>query len=96
MYAVVRSYSGEGASPLFDLIEQKSDEVRKLIEGVPGFISYTAARTADGGITVTVCDDKTGTDESSTRAAAWVKENSSATVNPPMISEGDTVLHLNS
>jgi hypothetical protein len=31
MYAVVRSYSGAGASELFDLIEQRSDDVQALI-----------------------------------------------------------------
>jgi hypothetical protein len=96
MYAVVRSYAGGGASELFDLIEQRSDDVKALIGGVPGFISYTAVRTGDGGVTVTVCEDKTGTDESSKRAAEWVKENSPGTMNPPTISEGNTALHIGS
>ena len=47
-------------------------------------------------MTVTVCEDKAGTDESSRRAAEWVKENVSATADPPAISEGDTVLHFTS
>ena len=36
MYAVVRSYSGAGASELFDVIEQRADDVRDIISGVPG------------------------------------------------------------
>jgi hypothetical protein len=47
-------------------------------------------------MTVTVCEDKAGTDESSRRAAAWVKENVSAMANPPVITEGSTVLQFNS
>jgi len=43
---------------------------------------------------VTVCDDKAGADESSRRAAEWVKTNLSGPVDPPAISEGDTVLHF--
>ena len=96
MYAVVRSYSGQGAAELFDLIEQRVEDVTALIKGVPGFVSYTAARTAEGGVTVTVCQDKAGTDESSRVAAGWVKENSAATVNPPAITEGTTILHFGS
>jgi hypothetical protein len=96
MYAIVRSYSGEGASELFDQLEQRNDEVKELIGGVPGFVSYTAFRSTEGGITVTVCQDQTGTDESSRRAAEWVKENVSATANPPVITEGSTVVHFNS
>jgi hypothetical protein len=95
MYAVVRSYSGQGASELFDLIERSETEIKELISGVPGFVTYAALRSGDGGMTVTVCQDKAGTDESSNRAAAWIKENASGTsVGPPEITEGDTVLQF--
>lgn len=96
MYAVVRSYSGPGASELFDLLGQREEDVKNLIGAVPGFVSYVAFRSGDGGITVTVCQDKTGTDESSRRAAEWVKENVSSMAGPPVITEGSTVLQFNS
>ena len=73
MYAVVRTYSGKGASELFDLLGQREEDVKALISGVPGFVSYVAVRGGAGGATVTVCEDKEGTEESSRRAAAWVK-----------------------
>ena len=94
MYAVVRTYSGQGASELFDLLGQREEDVKALISGVPGFVNYVAARSGDGGVTVTVCEDKAGTEESSRRAAEWVKENVSGTANPPTVTEGDTVLHF--
>ncbi len=96
MYAVIRSYSGQGASELFDQLEQRNEDVKDLIGGVPGFVSYTAFRSGDGGVTVTVCQDKTGTNESSRRAAEWVKENVSATASLPVITEGSTVVQFNS
>jgi len=96
MYAVVRTYSGQGASELFDLLGQREADVKELISGVPGFVTYAALRSGDGGVTVTVCQDKAGTDESSRRAADWVKENVGATADPPAITEGDTVLQFNS
>jgi hypothetical protein len=96
MHAVVRSYSGQGASELFEQLEQRNDEVNDLIGGVPGFVSYTAFRSSEGGVTVTICQDKSGTDESSRRAAEWVKENISAMANPPVITEGSTVVHFTS
>jgi hypothetical protein len=96
MYAVVRTYSGQGASELFDLLGQREADVRALISGVPGFVSYAAIRDGDGGVTVTVCEDKAGTDESSRRAAEWVKENVSASADPPAITEGNTVLQFSS
>ena len=94
MYVVVRSYSGEGASELFDVIAQRDDEVKEIITGVPGFVTYAAFRTGDGGVTVTVCQDKDGTDESSRRAADWVSENATASVSPPEITEGETILQF--
>ncbi len=94
MHVVVRSYSGQGASELFDLLAQREEDVRELISGVPGFVTYAAFRTDDGGAAVTVCQDKAGTDESSRRAAGWVAENTTTSVDPPRITEGSTVIQF--
>jgi hypothetical protein len=94
MHIVVRSYSGQGSSELFDALEQSEQDVKDLIGGVPGFVSYAAFRSGDGGMTVTACKDKAGTAESSKRAAEWTKENIGATVDPPTITEGSTVLQF--
>jgi hypothetical protein len=57
------------------------------------FLSRTMVeRRGDGGMTVTACDDKAGTDESSKRAAGWVEENVTGNIAPPAITEGSTVL----
>jgi hypothetical protein len=64
MHVVVRSYSGQGASELFDLLAEREEDVKELISGVPGFVKYAAFRSGDGGMTVTICEDKvTGTIE---------------------------------
>ncbi|MFZ0091655.1 MAG: hypothetical protein WAL63_19285 [Solirubrobacteraceae bacterium] len=94
MHVVIRSYSGQGASDLFDLAGQRTDDLKTIISGVPGFISFAAFRTDGGGVAVTVCQDKTGTDESTRRTADWVKDNFSTTVDPPTITEGSTFLEF--
>ena len=71
-------------------------DVKALLGGVPGFVSYAAFRSGDGGVTVTVCEDEAGTEESSRRAAEFVKENISTPGNPPVISAGTTVLQFSS
>ena len=96
MYVVVRSYSGQGASAVFDLVETRAEDVKALLGGVPGLVSYAAVRSGDGGLTVTVCEDEAGADESSRRAAEFVKENLSTTVDPPSITGGSTVLQFSS
>ena len=94
MHVVIRSYSGRGASELFDLAGQRAEDLKALISGVPGFVSFAAFRTEGGGVAVTVCKDKAGTDESSRRAAEWVKENVSTTLDTPAITEGSTFLQF--
>ena len=76
------------------MLEDKAGEVERLMRDVPGFVGYTLFRTADGGVSVTVCEDKAGTDESSRQAAEWVRQNVPAEVSPPVLSEGAAILHL--
>ena len=95
MHTVIRSYSGSGATALFDLLEERIEEVESLIRSVTGFVSYSAVRTADGGVTVTVCQDKVGTDESLQIAKDWIQENASnLNVSPPTVAEGANILQL--
>jgi hypothetical protein len=94
MHVMIRSYSGQGASDLFDALAERQDDVKSLMGSVPGFISYSAFRSNGGGQTVTACQDKAGTDESSRRAAEWIRENLGVQVEPPTITEGSTVVHF--
>jgi hypothetical protein len=89
MYAVIRTYSGPGATQLFDRIVAAREEVQSLIEGVQGFLSYTLIRTDDGGVTITVCQNKAGTDESLKVARDWVAAHASDVgAAAPVVSEG--------
>lgn len=95
MHAVVRSYSGSGAKELFDLLEQRIAEVESLIRSVTGFVAYSCIRTDEGGVTVTVCQDKAGADESLQVARDWIRENASdLTTSAPAVSEGSVLLQL--
>jgi hypothetical protein len=94
MHATIRQYSGTGAEELFDALEQREPEVRELISGVPGFVSYIAFRSGEGGTTVTICEDEAGTDESTRRAAAWVAENIAVSIGAPSVTEGDASLQF--
>ena len=95
MHAVIRNYSGQGAKELFELIEQRKSEVEEIIRSVSGFHAYTLMRTNDGGVTVTVCQDKAGTDQSLQLARDWIQQNASDLgTNPPVVSEGSFVLQL--
>lgn len=91
MYATVRRYAGAGA--LMDAMSEKTAEVKEIISSVPGFVAYYATRDADNMTSITVCNDKAGTDESTRRAATWVRENvKTSPPSPPQISSGDVFM----
>jgi hypothetical protein len=95
MHAVIRSYSGSGAKELFELMETRKDEVESVIGVVTGFVSYTAVQTDDGGISVTICQNKAGTDESVEAARNWIAEYAAdLDTAAPSVSEGSVIVHL--
>ena len=95
MQVMVRTYSGKGAKELFDEIEKHKADVESIMRGVKGFVSYTTARSADGGYSVTVCKDKAGIDESVQKAKEWVATNAGNTgVGAPKVSDGAVIIHL--
>jgi hypothetical protein len=95
MYTVVRSYFGKGAKELFDVLEKNKADVEKTLRSVKGFVSYTLVRSKDGGFSVTVCNDKAGTDESVEKARDWIAKNAAGTgVAAPAVSEGSNIFDL--
>jgi len=95
MYAVIRMYSGAGGTTLIDLLQERKNEVETLIRSVQGLVSYSLIRTADGGASVTVCQDKAGTEESMRIAREWIGKNASnLAAGPPTVVEGSIILQL--
>lgn len=91
MHVVIRRYTS--AAALADALSKRQQEVRDLIQGVPGFVAYYAVQDGDGVATITVCQGPEGTSESSRRAAEWVKQNlGGSAVSAPQITEGDTFI----
>ena len=95
MHAVVRTYSGKGAKDLFDALEKRKGEVEGLMRPIKGFVSYTLARSGDGGFSVTICQDKAGTDESIKAARDWIAKNVGNTgTGAPTVIEGPVLVQL--
>ena len=97
MHTVIRAYSGAGTKELFDLLAEHTPEIDSLMRSVQGFVSYTLARSEDGdfGFSVTVCNDKTGVDESIQKARDWIASNAAGNAaSAPTISEGLVILHV--
>ena len=95
MHAVVRTYSGVGARQLFDVLEARRDDIHATLQKVSGMVSYTLLRQGDGGMSVTVCADKAGTDESLRVAREWIKANASeVNASAPAVTEGSVIVQI--
>jgi hypothetical protein len=95
MHAVVRTYSGKGAKELLDVLVKHKTDIEHMMRPIKGFVSYTLARTGEGGVSVTVCENKSGADESVHKARDWIMKNAANTgVGAPAVSEGPVILHL--
>ena len=95
MHAVVRTYSGAGAKQLFDVLEAQKAGVEAALQKVPGLVSYTLLRNGDGGMSVTVCTDKAGADESLKVARDWIQKNASNVhASPPVVADGSVIVQI--
>ncbi len=95
MQVVIREYTGKGAKELFGVLEKNKADVEKLLRTVKGLVSYTLASSADGGFSVTVCQDQAGIDESIQKARDWVAKNAAhAGASAPRVLSATVITHL--
>ncbi len=95
MHAVTRTYSGPGAKKLFAELKRSEKTIVDLLRPVKGLKSYLLIDTGDGGVSVTVCEDKAGIDESVRVAADWIKKNVPDTgASPPAVKQGLVIAEI--
>ena len=88
MHTVIRNYAG--APGLADDLRKRSKDIETEISSVPGFIAYYLVKTAEGAASVTVCDEKSGCDESTKRATNWLRQNMpNLKLSPPQVITGE-------
>src|SRR5262245_21812952 len=93
MHAVIRTY--KEATPLIEAMIQRRQEIENTIAPVDGFVSYHAVRTGEGLVTITICQTEAATQETTTRAANWIRENlSSLSIEAPTVTSGEVFLEL--
>ena len=75
-------------------VAERKSVVEARPRAVAGFVACTLIRTSDGGVSVTVCQDQGGTDESSQVVRDWINANAAdLNANPPTVSKGTVILH---
>jgi len=94
MFASIRKYNG--APMLTDELVKKQDELKSIFQPVSGFHAYSLVKTGDGAISMTVCENRAGAEESNRVEAAWLKDKlPTFTTRPPEIWTGELRIHLN-
>ena len=92
MYATVRSYSD---SALAGALAGRADEIRTVISEVPGFRAYYLVEADSGTVSITVCDDQAGAEESNRVAADWLKDNMPELAGAaPAVSAGPVLIDI--
>jgi hypothetical protein len=72
----------------------RSTKLKSILSSAPSK-GYSLVRTADGGFSVSVFEDKAGTDESMKVAREWIKKNAASTgASPATVTEGSVITHL--
>ncbi len=94
MYASVRRYAGSDPG-LFDEVASQRQDLEATMCRAPGFRAWYLVRIGDGMMTITLCDEQAGADESVRLAAGWIRDNMPQLApNPPEVSNGEVTLQL--
>ena len=76
-----------------EIIRRNKDEFMPIIKQVPGFMSYNVVDAGNGTmVAISTFQDKSGAEESTRRAADWVKTIKQLVPNPPQVTEGEVVV----
>ncbi len=94
MFASIRKYNG--APTLVEELVKKQDDVKSVLRPIRGFHAYYLLKTSDGAISMTVCEDRAGAEESNRVASTWLKDKLPAfATRAPEITTGEVQIHLN-
>ena len=94
MFGSIRKYSS--APMLAEELVKKQDDIKSLLRPIRGFHAYYLLKTSDGVVEMTVCDDRSGAEESNRVASTWFKDKLPTFANrTPEVTTGEIQIHLN-
>ena len=95
LFASIRKYSS--APTLADELSKKQDEIKTAFKVISGFHAYYLMKTGDGAVSVTLCENRNGADESNRIEATWLKDKLPMFANrAPEITTGEVRIQLES
>ncbi len=93
MYATVRRY--DGVTDPSEAGRRVNEGFAPLVSQIPGFVAYYWV-DAGGGVMIStsVFQDRSHAEESTRKAADWVRQNLAALLpNPPQVTAGEVVAY---
>ena len=94
MFASIRKYSG--APLLSDELVKHQDEIKTALRPISGLHAYYLVKTTDGAVSLTLCEDKAGAEESNRLEATWLKAKLPTFASrAPEIATGEVRFQLN-
>jgi hypothetical protein len=94
MFASIRKYNG--APLMVDELVKKQDDIKSVLRPVQGFHAYYLLKTNDGAVSMTVCENQAGVDESNRVEASWLKDKlPTFATRAPEITSGELRIHIN-
>jgi len=94
MFASIRKYNG--VPTLVEELLKNQEDVKSVLRPIRGFHSYYLVKTNDGAVSMTVCDDRAGAEESNRVASTFLKDKlPTFATRAPEITTGEVQLHLN-
>ena len=95
MYTTIRQYKVPDPTDIEEIAERTRAGFVPLIREAPGFVAwYLVHRERDVLTSFTVFVDQAGAEESTDRAAAWIRVHLGHLVpNPPLVTGGEVIAH---
>jgi hypothetical protein len=95
LHAVIRRYEGLDPRSIDEVARRVNEGLVPIISQIPGFVAYCALDAGSGVVaSITVFEDRAGADESTRKAAGWVKQHLAALVpNPPQFTAGRVIAY---
>jgi hypothetical protein len=93
MFASIRKYNA--APTMVDELVKHQDEIKSALRPIPGFHAYYLLKTSDGAISLTVCEERVGAEESNRVASTWLKDKlPTFATRAPEITTGEVRIQL--
>jgi len=93
MFATIRKYNG--VPQMSDELLKRQEDIKSVLNPIRGFHAYYLVKSNDGVVSMTLCEDKAGVEESNRVAATWLKDNlPTFATRTPEIWTGEVRFHV--